>query len=78
MNMKSARTLFVGAVALYILWFGTLIAWRSYRESGPWRVGSGPWCPRPPRQILSCQRTEARVARLRRAAGCRYHALLQQ
>ena len=26
MNMKSARTLFVGAVALYIVWFGTLIA----------------------------------------------------
>jgi hypothetical protein len=25
-NMKSARTLFVGAVALYILWFGALVA----------------------------------------------------
>jgi hypothetical protein len=25
-NMKSARTLFIGAVALYILWFGALVA----------------------------------------------------
>ena len=24
--MKSARTLFIGAVALYILWFGALVA----------------------------------------------------